>query len=517
MLFYFQLYIKVSEDSSTTSSSDHASSSDPQLSGGSGSTAGELTDPHLPVLSRFWLAALKDKAYLFLPAEFGSQLPPSGGAFYSVNMMENVRPYYSSNWSSLLHAAAIWLQERGFREMKGNGGGKEERGAGLPAPLLSDGNGGAPSFLPPPTLDPRVANFTLVLGLAVQSLCTPATLDQPLVLGNCLRALLRLFSADTARDVLSSDARFSVEILSMLHRLLLTTQAPPTHVLTLRIAALVGSVMRKALQQRSEQQQQQQGGVANNNNNKGSDATPDEASKKSDSSSSQVPVSLETSVEPGSSCTYALLEVISCCLMRYVPSLQPPAGDNVPRPPTPSSGGGGGSAPRLPSSEELAVVLIAVRILATSCGLCTPEATPSVLPPALHLLLRTIGYVSTLASSKVSHTHEVPRPHDVSHLHNVALQSLSQLCAALPMSHDKAGPQLGQILQSALASVLGGYVGGARGESALVMSDESRMVVLAVLVHGASVWNICPSSSELFEGAVALFSKCLHSGDSKVW
>lgn len=42
-----------------------------------------LVQPELPTLSRLWLAALKDYALLTLPAEFSSQLPPDGGAFYT--------------------------------------------------------------------------------------------------------------------------------------------------------------------------------------------------------------------------------------------------------------------------------------------------------------------------------------------------------------------------------------------------------------------------------------------------
>ena len=37
-----------------------------------------LVQPELPILSRLWLAALKDYALLTLPAEFASQLPPDG-------------------------------------------------------------------------------------------------------------------------------------------------------------------------------------------------------------------------------------------------------------------------------------------------------------------------------------------------------------------------------------------------------------------------------------------------------
>lgn len=484
-VFLLQLYIKVSEDSSPQHASgdpDHTLP-DPQ------SSAVELTDPHLPVLSKFWLAALKDKAYLFLPAEFGNQLPPSGGTFYSVDVIDSVRPYYKANWSSLLHAASIWLQERGFREMTGDEkGGSGVKSTQLPVPLLSD-NSGSSSFSPPMTSDPKVMNFHLILGLSVQSLCAPATLDHPHVLFSCLWALQRLLTSDTACEVISSDSRFAVEILSLIHRLLLTSQSPPIHILSLRIAVLVGGVLGKAVARIPVIQADDKGCVAADDATKGME-------------SGKVPVSLEASIEPGKSFTYSLLEVVSCCLLRLVPSLKPEEYQSRPSSSSPFS-----DSAHLPSKDDLVSMLLSVKILAMSCGLYTPEATPSVLSPVLHLLLSTLGYVSTLP-------HHTLR--QVSHLPAVTLQSLSQVCAALPMSHDGVGPQLGGILQSALALVLGGYVSGVIGEGALEISDESRLVVVVVLVHAASSWNICPPTSKLFEGGVALFEKCLHSGDSKV-
>lgn len=488
-----QLYIKVSEDSSPQQpldGTDHAPSEDTEAQ----ASAVELTDPHLSMLSKFWLAALKDKAYLFLPAEFSNQLPPLGGTFYSVDVMESVRPYYGSNWSSLLHAAAIWLREKGFREM---GGDEESSGTGLPTPLLSDSSS---SFCPPATSDPKVANFHLILGLSVQSLCAPATLDQPNVLSSCLRALQRLLSSDTASQLLSSDYRLSVELLGMLHRLLLTCQTMPTHILALRIAVLVSNILGEAVRRCPVvvPPPDELRGVATNEPSPSADSAKETVSV-------MMPVAMEASIEPGKSCTYALLEVVSCCLLRLIPSLK--IAENQPRPPSSSSSSSFGSA-HLPSKDDLVAISLSMKILAVSCGLCTPDATPTVLAPVLHLLLSALGFVSTLA---------LPALQTVPHLPTATFQSFSQLCAGLPMSHDSAGPQLGQILQSALTSVLGGYVSEVKGQGALEMSEESRLVVVALLICAASPQNICPAASKLFDGCVELFRKCLHSGDPKVY
>lgn len=157
------------------------------------------------------------------------------------------------------------------------------------------------------------------------------------------------------------------------------------------------------------------------------------------------------------------------------------------------------------------IVSLSVKILVVSCTLCSPEATPSILPPVLHMLLSTLGYVSTLPDTALSVAPNLP---------SLALESLGQLCGALPMSHDGVGPRLGEILQSALTSVLGRHLsvrtGSGEGEEDLVMSDEVRLVVVAILLHASSPRNICPSPSELFEGCVGLFKHCLHSSETKV-
>ncbi len=47
-----------------------------------------LVTPELAGLVAHWLAALRDSALLSLPAEFASQLPPDGGAYYTSESIE---------------------------------------------------------------------------------------------------------------------------------------------------------------------------------------------------------------------------------------------------------------------------------------------------------------------------------------------------------------------------------------------------------------------------------------------
>ena len=45
-------------------------------------------------------------------------MPHDGGAFYSNESVEGVRPYYRSAWPPLLYAAALWLSSGGFDKAK---------------------------------------------------------------------------------------------------------------------------------------------------------------------------------------------------------------------------------------------------------------------------------------------------------------------------------------------------------------------------------------------------------------
>ena len=256
MFVYMQLYIKVSEDLKQQTGSDTVTFSDEDTDS-SQAGAMELLDPHLPRLSQYWLAAVKDHAYLSLPPQFSSQLPPSGGTFYNNDVMDCVKPYYQDNWPSLLHAAAIWLASGGFDTLEKSA--STGTLSSLPPPQLVPSGA---QMLPPPAIPPlggtsglvpgtdaRRDYFHLILGLSVQALCTPATLDEPQTVTHCLRAVKRLFKAAFSRGLLSSDSQLSIEVLSVMHRLLLTCQSKAMHTVALEVASFIGEALKASLVQ----------------------------------------------------------------------------------------------------------------------------------------------------------------------------------------------------------------------------------------------------------------------------
>ena len=441
-----QLYIKVSEDSPK-----EPQKGEPGGAEGDSQTSGavELLDPHLPSLSQYWLAALKDHAYLSLPPQFSSQLPSAGGTFYSTNVMESVKPYYEANWPSLLHATATWLESRGLKESVSS----------VPSPFPVG------SSLMPAT-DPRHDWFHLVLGLAVQSLCTPATLDHPLTVHSCLHGLRRLLSSEYSRAELAADCQLAIETLSVFHRLLLTCQSHTVHVIVLEIATLVGNALQHAASTKTEVEEESEKGR----------------------------FKLEAVIEPGKSCVYSLLEVSACCLLRLIPDLKPKELEV-------SSSVITAHHPGSPSKEELNIITRAISILVTAVSLCTPHACVHILPSVLHMFLSTLKYTSTLS-------------HNFQPTSN--LQSLRQLCAMLPLSDEHHGSTVRAVLQSALATVLGVEERGETEKGSLVdMEEETKLMVVAILLHIPTA-DICPAPSELFDGCVRLFKQCLQSTRSKV-
>ena len=425
-----------------------------------------LLDPHLPHLSHYWLAALLDHAHLALPPEFSRQLPSSGGTFYSNNVAESVKPYFEHNWPSLLHAAAIWLQTTG---LKADSSQEEAISVTvqplMPTPLLS-APGSSLSRSSPLLTDPKRDRFYLVLGLAVQTLCTPATLDAPITLLHCLKALCRLLEAEYALTEIKSDPKLATEILHLLHRLLLTCQSHDLHVIVMQTAVLVGSAL-------------QEGAVTDG----GSGRRERENMKLEDYERTPM---------------FALLEVSVCCLLRLVPDLNPGDRDSSSAMPSRPNG-------RV-TSEEMTVASHAASLLPMAVSLCTVEETVDALPTVLHILLHTVKFASLNQPLSAS-------------LLSSCVRSLQQLTSQLALAHSVHGQTLSLTVRSMLTSLVGGP--GTAASQTDVSGDlsqtegEVKLLVVAVLLRAPSP-TVCPPGSHIFEAVVQLFKDSLFSPTEKV-
>lgn len=416
----------------------------------SGRGAIELVSPQLPILSHYWMAALKDYAYLTLPAQFGSQLPPSGGTFFSLHMISLVRPYYESNWASLLHSAAIWAKAFGLVKQESS------QTSSSIVPLFA-------ATIPltdiaPPT-DERHDTFHLLLGLAVQSLCTSAVLDSAHTVKSCLLAVQQLVGTTLAQSVFRSETELVIELLSLLHRLLVTCQAPSLRLLDLQIAALVS------------------------------------AGLKDTGGGEEMEKFQETKMEHGRSCCFTLLEISSCCLFQLVPSMRP-ASVQLPHHPQSTN-------KREPLAVELEMIAVAVQLLPTALSLCAPEALLHTLPSLLYMTLSALKFLTEQKSSGPFLSR--------------AVQTFGSLCADLPDNE-----RVAEILQSTLTSLLlPPETPSALEDDTPMLAEgfcnirlETRLaLVLVVLVSPAEV---CQPGSSLFEKCCSFLKECVWSSSAEV-
>jgi hypothetical protein len=184
----------------------------------------DLINPHLHLLSRYWVAAIKDHAYLSLPSTFASQLPTNGGTFYTSAMSSFILPYYQSNWPSILRAASLWASKIGLRSSK-----QDEEGTGS-APLV-----GLMGNIAPP-IDENHKTFYLLVGVAIQALCDPSLYDSSHTIISSLHSIHYLIQTPLSHHILTSDPQLLIELLTVFHRVLLTSYSTNIHLLTYNIA-----------------------------------------------------------------------------------------------------------------------------------------------------------------------------------------------------------------------------------------------------------------------------------------
>ena len=207
-----QLYIKISQDS------------DPQQQ----EKGTELVQGHLGLLSKNWLAAVRDYALISLPPQFTSQLP-SRGTFFTLDTVDSVRCHYKDCWHVLLHATTLWQSGRGHLA-------REPSSAPVPEGQFS---------VPLEGDTPRDV-FYLLLGLVVQALCDASVLEADPVIRSLMLSLHTLLSSTWARSHMSQEEGVAVEALSVLHRLLLTCKKEGVHLAALKTARLVADCLTAA-------------------------------------------------------------------------------------------------------------------------------------------------------------------------------------------------------------------------------------------------------------------------------
>ncbi|KAL0983671.1 hypothetical protein UPYG_G00131110 [Umbra pygmaea] len=360
-----------------------------------------LVQPELPSLSRLWLAVLRDYALLTLPAEFSSQLPPDGGAFYTPETIDSARLHYRACWAQVLHAVALWLNSTGFRA------GEDED----EAPAVPTQGPGATSPVAVQSQDELVKErMHLMLGVSIEFLCFPRPEEPIEHVMSCLQALCTLLDSPCARTHIAEDQLLGVELLNVLHRLLLTRDPPAVQ---LQVIAVVQKTIRAAQEHRALQR-----------------------STEGENETSSIPGEGEDTGEllPGKSLVFAAMELLVFILVRHLPQLNTRVNDSPSHLPL-------RPRPRLPE-ESTRLVAHTISILAELPSLCSPQGSMTILPTALFLITGVLKETSVKTPD-----HSAPLPV------SAALQAIKTILSS-PLTSKETCVQWTGLVRSSLASVL---------------------------------------------------------------
>uniref|UniRef100_A0A8P4G9G3 HEAT repeat-containing protein 5A n=1 Tax=Dicentrarchus labrax TaxID=13489 RepID=A0A8P4G9G3_DICLA len=321
--------------------------SDPSVSSLSSSSESggllKLVQSDLSTLSRLWLAALQDYALLTLPQEYASQLPATGGSFYTAETVKQARAHYSSSWAPILHATSLWLHSTGFVM-------SDDSPANLsrPATPTSMGHtssvGGAKS-----PEDISSDRLHLILGISVEFLCSPHSEDQMENITSCLRALQALLDVSWPRAKIGNDQALSVELLSVLHRLMVTRESVSVQLAVLDLLRQIVTAAQEHVREKRHSAEVDDGAAEKE--------TLPEFGEGRDTGG----------LIPGRSLVFGALELCLCVLVRKLPQLSPKLAGTSP------------TGTRLVSS--------ALCVLSDLPSVCSPEGSVSILPTVLYLLL----------------------------------------------------------------------------------------------------------------------------------
>lgn len=420
-----------------------------------------LVQPELPSLSRLWLAMLRDYALLTLPAEFSSQLPPDGGAFYTPETIDTARLHYRSSWAPVLHAVALWLNSTGF----GAGVAQEVSSAPSKAPGLPQGGSSTTKSFEESVKD----RMHLMLGVSIEFLCFPRPEEPIEHVMSCLQALCTLLESPCAKTHIADDQMLAVELLNVLHRLLLTRDPPAVQ---LQVAAVVQETIRAAhdhLQRQKTAKGKEEDGEKDSQPSLGEGGDTGE-------------------LVPGKSLVFAAMELLVFILVRHLPQLNTRVKESPSHVPL--------RPQRLPE-ESARLVANAVSILAELPSLCSPAGSMTILPTVLFLVT---GVLRETAVKTPDNSVPVPV--------SAALQGIKTIITAPVARVESVQTQWSSLVRSSLASVL-----------EYSQPDESRPDMDEVSMLTAITLFLLSASSELVgvtvlqKGCMDRFRNALNSSD----
>ncbi|NXW34325.1 HTR5B protein, partial [Phaetusa simplex] len=393
----------------------------------------------------------------------------TGGAFYTPETIDTARLHYRNSWAPILHAVALWLNSTGFNASEST----EETAAAMPnsqkratSIMLNQTPGTPPSTKSLPEINKD--RMHLILGVSIQFLCSPRPEEPVEHVTSCLQALHTLLDSPCARIHIAEDQLLGVELLSVLHRLLLTWDPPSVQLL---VTGVVQQIVRAAQDYLQE---------------KRNTLNEDDIEEKEN------PLALgeggaSGGLVPGKSLVFAAMELLMFILVRHMPHLSSKMSDS------PSH-----IAAKSHLSEESArLVAATVTILSDLPSLCSPAGCMTILPTILFLITRVLKETAVKSADN-----QVPPPV------SAALQAIKTIVTLPTVKTDETQKQWTGLIRSTLASILE-Y---SQPEASKPILDEvSILTAIALFLLSASTEIIGVQS--LQNGCMNRFKSALNSCD----
>ncbi|XP_050406917.2 HEAT repeat-containing protein 5B isoform X1 [Patella vulgata] len=440
-----------------------------------------LVQPELAALSNHWFNALKDHALLALPSEYSSQLPPDGGAFYHPDTIESTKQHYKKSWPPILYALSLWLNENSFAELSG----KLIGGMGSQAVNLQPAN--APANMNPEELNQD--KLYLILGICMESLCSPTSRLADDTVGQCLRGLYALLDTRWPRQQLAEDPVLCRELLNVMHRVILTRDGVELHTIALDVVKQVVLAAQECLE--AEKTVLKEKGLQ-------STETSTDSMSMTDSIYSIGEGSDSGDILPEKSIVFATLEVCLCVMVRQVPALNPSAPTTGFQIPT--------NLNKL-TDESISLMGSSITVMCGLPTLCTPQGGISILPTILHLTVNAMREICSRSSERKFPVFT-----------NAVLQGLQSLCTSPLSEVDVVHSEWQNMIQSALATIIH-Y--GNPGDDHAGIDLETLLLTLAVFTLSCpkevtGVQNLQTPTLEIYKQAwasdnIELKTKCVQT------
>lgn len=439
-----------------------------------------LVKPELDNLSRHWLAALKDHALLLLPAEFASQLPHDGGAFYTNDTMNSSKPHYLTAWPPILYAASLWLNSTGFHledepecETNDNEIHRSSSSSGGNNNAISHGS-------------VRADRFHLIFGISMQAICNTRSSEKVDSVISCLQAMFTVFDSSWARRQLFTDRSLAIELCNVLHRMILTRDTLDVQLLCIEI---LKRVIQAAREQLDADKEVKLATIGNNEQKTETALDLDLLGEGGDMGE----------IVPGQSLAYAVLEVCLCLFVRQIPTMNPSSNTRLTTEHLQNQLKINANGTFTLAEDNGMLVASALQCLENLTQLCSPQGALEIVPTILYL---TTGVIKEVATKSIDDQTIIANTGTM----QSALHCLRTIVTDRYVNDERCMTQLKRLLQSALASII---------DLTKTGSDDTRVdevtMMLAIAVFILHAPGNLVSAPNLKFPSINHFQQCLQS------